>query len=120
MDPDSDDDGLLDGEEVNTYGTDPLVADSDGDGESDFHEVSMGFNPTNSFSKLNFHGSISGNSYELSFMTTTGRTFYLESRNSLVVGEWVERIGLGGTGTELILIDPEISSNRFYRIKVAN
>ncbi|NIQ19661.1 MAG: OmpA family protein, partial [Gammaproteobacteria bacterium] len=32
LDPDSDDDGLLDGEELNTYGTDPLDLDSDGDG----------------------------------------------------------------------------------------
>ena len=38
-DSDSDDDGLLDGAEHNTYGTNPAQADSDGDGLSDGLEV---------------------------------------------------------------------------------
>jgi hypothetical protein len=45
LDPDSDDDGLLDGAEVNTHGTDPLDADSDGDGLPDAYEVANGFDP---------------------------------------------------------------------------
>lgn len=36
---DTDSDGLLDGEEVNTYGTSPLIADTDDDGLSDSQEV---------------------------------------------------------------------------------
>ncbi len=36
---DSDEDGLLDGEEVNTYNSNPIVIDSDGDGLSDGREV---------------------------------------------------------------------------------
>ena len=44
---DSDDDGLLDGEEV-TAGTQPLVADTDGDGLNDGAEISAGTNPLNS------------------------------------------------------------------------
>jgi len=44
-DPDADDDGLL-AEEEAQYGTDPLNADTDGDGKSDFSEVAMGGNPT--------------------------------------------------------------------------
>ncbi|MGH7337093.1 MAG: S8 family serine peptidase, partial [Myxococcota bacterium] len=39
LDADSDDDGLSDGEEVNTHGTDPLLPDSDGDGLSDGAEL---------------------------------------------------------------------------------
>ena len=39
-DPDTDDDGLSDGDEVNTHSTDPNDADSDGDGLSDGEEVS--------------------------------------------------------------------------------
>jgi hypothetical protein len=39
LDPDSDDDGLTDGEEVNEYGTDPLDGDSDDDGLTDGEEV---------------------------------------------------------------------------------
>ena len=42
---DSDGDGLTDGEEVNTYHTDPLNVDTDGDGISDYDEVKLGLNP---------------------------------------------------------------------------
>ena len=43
--PDSDDDGLTDGEEVNTYGTDPLKYDTDDDGISDGDEITIGTDP---------------------------------------------------------------------------
>jgi MYXO-CTERM domain-containing protein len=45
LDADSDDDGLNDGDEVNTHGTDPLDADSDDGGVIDGEEVSAGTNP---------------------------------------------------------------------------
>ena len=45
LDPDSDDDGLLDGAEVNTHATDPLDADSDDDGLLDGFEVAHGLDP---------------------------------------------------------------------------
>jgi len=48
FDPDSDDDGLDDGEEVLIYGTDPNVSDTDGDGFSDGEEVAVGTDPNNS------------------------------------------------------------------------
>jgi len=43
--PDTDGDGLLDGEEANTLGTNPLIVDTDGGGESDGDEVCYGRNP---------------------------------------------------------------------------
>lgn len=45
FDPDSDDDGLADGEEVNEYGTDPLGRDTDGDGVDDGAEVRQNADP---------------------------------------------------------------------------
>ncbi len=46
FDPDTDDDGLLDGTEVNDIGcTDPLVVDTDGDTIGDGDEVTAGTNP---------------------------------------------------------------------------
>ena len=39
--PDTDGDGLSDGEEVKLYGTDPLDSDSDGDGLSDGDELDV-------------------------------------------------------------------------------
>jgi parallel beta-helix repeat protein len=44
-DPDSDDDGLQDGDEVHVYGTDPADADTDNDGLSDGDEISAGTEP---------------------------------------------------------------------------
>ena len=44
---DSDGDGLADGEEVNTYGSDPSKADTDGDGVNDRAEVAVGTDPRN-------------------------------------------------------------------------
>ena len=43
--PDSDNDGLFDGEEVETYGTNPLNSDTDGDGFIDGDEVRNGYDP---------------------------------------------------------------------------
>jgi len=43
--PDTDGDGLSDGEEVNEHGTDPLEADSDGDEWDDGEEVDDGTDP---------------------------------------------------------------------------
>ncbi len=45
-DPDTDDDGLLDGAEVALH-TNPRAADTDGDGRSDFAEVGAGTDPLN-------------------------------------------------------------------------
>jgi hypothetical protein len=42
---DTDSDGLNDGAEVNTHGTNPLVADTDGDGYADGLEVQLGSSP---------------------------------------------------------------------------
>ena len=43
--PDTDGDGLMDGEEVYRYGTSPLLPDSDGDGMDDGAEVRAGTDP---------------------------------------------------------------------------
>lgn len=46
--PDSDDDTLLDGAEINDFGSDPLKRDSDDDGLSDDSEQRLGTDPRNS------------------------------------------------------------------------
>ena len=43
--PDTDGDGLFDGEEIAAFGTDPLNRDTDGDGFEDGAEVRNGYNP---------------------------------------------------------------------------
>ena len=49
---DTDGDGLLDGEEVNEYGTDPLSTDTDGDGYLDNDELDEGSDPTDGASLI--------------------------------------------------------------------
>ena len=46
--PDSDQDGLTDREEIKVYATDPLNSDTDGDGYTDGDEVKNGYNPKGS------------------------------------------------------------------------
>lgn len=46
--PDTDNDGLTDGDEVNIYGTDPLKYDTDDDGISDGDEIVLGTDPLSS------------------------------------------------------------------------
>jgi hypothetical protein len=48
--PDSDGDGLSDGDEINVYHTNPLLKDTDGDGMSDGAEVTAGTNPNSAAS----------------------------------------------------------------------
>ncbi|MFO7870959.1 MAG: hypothetical protein R6V03_05950, partial [Kiritimatiellia bacterium] len=55
--PDSDNDGLSDGEEIHTYGTDPLSRDTDEDGAGDLEEVNAGTDPADPAS---FPADISG------------------------------------------------------------
>ena len=43
--PDTDGDGISDGDEVNNHGTDPLRTDSDGDGQADAMELAAGTSP---------------------------------------------------------------------------
>lgn len=57
--PDSDGDGLTDGDEVNKYHTNPLLADTDGYGIPDGIEVQTGTEP------------LSPNSYDLKKATAT-------------------------------------------------
>jgi len=53
---DSDNDGLLDGEEINIYFTDPLNQDTDGDGFSDKFEVDNNLDPRNPLTDADFEG----------------------------------------------------------------
>jgi hypothetical protein len=48
-DPDDDNDGLSDLDEINDIGTDPLVADTDGDGLADGFEVNYRPNPADTY-----------------------------------------------------------------------
>lgn len=48
---DTDNDGLIDGDEVNKYKTDPLLFDTDGDSIGDSDEIKLGLNPLTKYTK---------------------------------------------------------------------
>jgi len=56
--PDTDNDGLFDGEEVKFYKTNPLISDSDADGFLDGEEIRGGYNPLGPGKLLNFEEAI--------------------------------------------------------------
>ena len=118
VDPaDYDGDGLSNTEE-GTLQTDSTLTDADGDGEDDGREVYMGFDPTAAASNLGFSGREFAGGYQLGFSTSTNHRFIVESRDSLMTGLWIERLGFNGTGAPFVFDDPSFMTNRFYRIRV--
>jgi len=100
-DPDTDDDGLLDGEEVNTYGTDPLLFDTDGDGLSDGLEVETGSDPLDRTS-FNLAAAMSSIEVEPGAFTIVYNTVLGEASRQLTV-----------TGTLIDGTDLDVTSS-FY------
>ena len=52
IDRDSDNDGISDKDEREKYGTDPLLKDTDGDGDDDLAEIAYGSNPLDDSDKI--------------------------------------------------------------------
>lgn len=82
---DTDGDGLSDGDEVNTYLTNPLLADSDADGQSDSLEITAGTDPTNSVSTLKITGLSLGtnNIVDLQWSGATDRLYKVNCSTAL-------------------------------------
>ncbi|HUG75684.1 MAG TPA: Ig-like domain-containing protein [Acidimicrobiia bacterium] len=95
-DPDTDSDGLLDGEELGLYGTDPVLYDTDGDRISDGLEVLAGSDPRDP-SSVSVAGILEGLEVSPAFFTLVFNT---------AVGEASRRLQVMGTlidGTTLDL-----------------
>ena len=80
-DEDTDDDGLLDGDEYHFYKTDPTKQDTDGDGLNDAEEIQWGTDPNDSASKIlnlatnaeiTVHGTVTSPEYLNDGATGTG------------------------------------------------
>lgn len=123
LDSDSDDDGLLDGREVNTLGTDRLRGDTDGDGLWDGLEVETASNPLdpNSF---NLAAALTGievtpAEFELVVNTVVGEA----SRRLRVVGALRDgrsldvtsgRYGTGYSSSDLLVANFGAEDGRVY------
>lgn len=87
-DPDDDNDGILDGDEV-TIGTYPTRADSDYDGMNDPQEYYVaGTDPTNSASvlRMNAFNWTATNGATFEWPSVTGRTYYVYRTTNLIEG----------------------------------
>ncbi|MBU0679132.1 MAG: PKD domain-containing protein, partial [Verrucomicrobia bacterium] len=83
---DEDGDGLSDGAEAYTYGTDILVRDTDGDTQTDGEEVYTGFNPLNStsfFSVVACTPAPAGNGVVINWPGKAGRQYTVSRAENL-------------------------------------
>ena len=85
FDPDSDNDGLGDGEEVHVWGTYPNNWDTDGDSYSDGFEVMVGSNPTSFTTPEEMEAILSQHKYPLVIWSPKNQTNYAEGNISVVV-----------------------------------
>lgn len=87
-DPDTDGDGLDDGEEADAR-TDPLEADTDGDGVSDGEEIAAGTDPNDAADKVGYQsGAVLGNGAK-GVPVTFQQSFPITKNTSALVGVWV-------------------------------
>jgi hypothetical protein len=82
---DTDGDGLNDGDEVNMYHTNPLLADSDTDGQADGLEIMAGTNPTSSLSAFKITGLTVGtnSAVDLQWAGATDRLYRVNCATAL-------------------------------------
>jgi len=123
--PDSDNDGLKDGEEVITYGTNPVSADTDSDGAPDGVEVTAGTNPKQN-SSLPRPG-ITLQPVSITRMSGEGVTFSVTATNpagspSALTYQWYQNGTAIPTGTNptLIISPLTIAEAGNYSVVVSN
>ena len=110
---DSDGDGLSDFDEVTTHGTNPVVADSDGDMVPDQAELAASTNPLdkNSFLRPRMERG-AGGQLELLWQGVSGRT-YSVVRSLDLSGTSFDfiRTEVPGTGVDCKVTDPDTAAN---------
>lgn len=113
---DTDGDGLGDREEVAVYGTNPAVKDSDGDGFDDPFEISTGFSPTSAASTPDALSSIR-TAVEFRFNAANGVNYRIE--DSVDLNQWntieTNIIGQGGVVTRFY--STENQPKRYFRVR---
>ena len=113
---DTDGDGLNDGDEVKQYGSNPNIKDSDGDGFEDGFEVYTGYNPASATSTPEAQSSML-TAVEFRFNAANGHTYRIESSTDLSNWSIVEA-GISGTGARVTrFYSIEGQTRRFYRAR---
>jgi formylglycine-generating enzyme required for sulfatase activity len=119
---DSDGDGLVDGEELDTYGTSPTNTNSDGDSFTDYEEMvcdTDGADPGDHFRITDISIALPN---EVRFESSTNRLYTLMGCTNLVDRVWTKipgtgpRFGVGGL--DAMPYSNTSEGTLFYRIKV--
>lgn len=119
--PDSDGDGISDGDEVITYGIDPNRADSDGDGQADASELAAGTNPLANGSLLRVTSTVkSGGDFVLNWSGVAGKTYRVLRSQELGTSNFETlAFGVAGAAPTTTFNDPAPPQQRaFYWIEV--
>jgi len=113
---DSDGDGLTDGQEVNTYHSNPNVRDTDGDGFEDGFEVLTGFSPTSSASTPDAFSSALP-AIEYRFNAALGISCRIEASTDLATWGTIETNIIGNGGVIIRFYSTEGQPRRFFRAR---
>lgn len=119
LNADTDGDGLSDFDEVRTYFTDPILTDSDGDGMSDFREINAGSDPNDpascfavSLTPLPIGG------MRLTWQGKTGRHYRVNRCDQLGSGAYTTlATGVSGMEPQTQYDDTQGSSCAFYWVE---
>jgi glucosylceramidase len=106
---------------TSSSGTAADTADPDGDGMTNAQEFIAGTTPTDANSYLRVQLQVDGGGIRITFPTVVGRTYRVETSETLAAGSWrILQGGIAGTGGDVQVVDPDASAyqSRFYRAVV--
>lgn len=118
---DTDGDGIDDPTELNTTLTNPTKADSDGDGANDGAELAAGTDPLDGSSRFAVRSSVKqGDSFTISWASVAGRTYrILRSPTPDFATYDVVSSGIAAVPPEQWLVDEDATAARaFYRVEL--